>query len=192
MAKREEEEKELFTVSDRRKFTSEGERRDDELPASESRPDEKATVLEEREPSPAEAAALKEETPLPPSAEEQQQQHGAYQDANQKLDSMLDQAGAKRPPDAEVSFERLIASLYMQAMLQLGLVREETAPMRPDIIGARQTIDTIALLAEKTKGNLSSREEGMLTNVIFELRMAYVEITKMITQAPPPGKDAKK
>src|SRR5204863_6274525 len=109
-------EKELFTVSDRRKFTSEGERRDDEQPV-----EEKASVVEEREPSPSEAAALKEEPPLPPSAEEQQQQHGAYQDANQKLDSMLDQAGAKRPPDAEVSFERLIASLYMQAMLQLGL-----------------------------------------------------------------------
>ena len=86
-----------------------------------------------------------------------------------------------------VTFERLVASMYMQAMMQLGLVREEGAPVRPDVIGARSSIDTLALLAEKTKGNLTDKESTMLQNTLFELRMAFLEITNMLTQAPPPG-----
>ncbi len=57
-----------------------------------------------------------------------------------------------------------------------------------DLMGARQTIDIIALLQEKTKGNLAPKEETMLQNVLYELRMAYLEVTNLIAQAPPPGK----
>ena len=54
-------------------------------------------------------------------------------------------------------------------------------------MGARQTIDIIGLLQEKTKGNLTPKEESMLQNVLYELRMAYLEVTNLITQAPPGG-----
>jgi len=56
------------------------------------------------------------------------------------------------------------------------------------VIGARHTIDMIALLGEKTKGNLTERESTVLQNSLFELRMTFVELTKAITTAPPPQK----
>jgi hypothetical protein len=57
-----------------------------------------------------------------------------------------------------------------------------------DIIGARQTIDSLAVLQEKTKGNLTDREKTLMQNVLFELRMAWIEITNAVaTSATKPG-----
>jgi hypothetical protein len=58
---------------------------------------------------------------------------------------------------------------------------------RIDIIGARQTIDTLSLLAEKTKGNLTPTEETLLQNSLCEVRMAYVEVTNALSRPPQPG-----
>jgi Domain of unknown function (DUF1844) len=77
-----------------------------------------------------------------------------------------------------------MASLYMSAMLQLGLMHEPGGQPRVDIIGARQTIDTLSLLTEKTKGNLTSAEENFLQNCLYELRMAYVEVTNALARPP--------
>src|SRR3954469_2917927 len=129
--------------------------------------------------------------PPPPSQAEQDAQHADYKASNQKLDSLLrERAGEKAPRDAksfEMTFDRLIASLYMTAMMQLGLMAPEGEQPRADILGARQTIDTLSVLAEKTKGNLTEAEQNMLQNVLFESRMAYLQLTNAITQAPPPG-----
>jgi hypothetical protein len=193
MARREQE-KEQFVVSDKRKFTPEGELRPD---APEQTPEQGAAKQQAAEPpveaeSPhvpiSEAAAKNgEQMPPPPSAAEQQAQHDEYSKAGKQIDSMLDAAGAQRPADTEMTFERLIASLYMQAMMQLGMLREENVAPQPDLISARQTIDTIALLNDKTKGNLTDREANMLQNVLFELRMAFLEITNILTRPPGPG-----
>ena len=86
-----------------------------------------------------------------------------------------------------MTFERFLASLYMTAMLQLGLMREQGAQPRIDIIGARQTIDTLSLIGEKTKGNLTPAEENFLQNSLYELRMAYVEVTNMLARPPQAG-----
>jgi len=189
-----EEKKDGFVVSDRRKFTQEGElrpeaQRDEERSSGEAKQESASTkpgpgpvAVETKPQEPAEAA----EIPEPPSAAEQQAQHKDYQSAGKTVDSMLEAAGAKRQP-GEMNFEGLIASLYMTAMMQLGMIREEGTPMRPDIVGARNTIDTLALLNEKTKGNLTEREANMLQNVLFELRMAFIEITKAISRPPEPG-----
>jgi hypothetical protein len=72
-------------------------------------------------------------------------------------------------------------------MLQLGMMHREGENPQPDIVGARQTIDTLGVLRDKTKGNLTSKEEGLLQNVLFELRMAFLEITNAITRAPGPA-----
>ncbi len=69
-------------------------------------------------------------------------------------------------------------------MLQLGLMREEGSQPHIDLIGARQTIDTISLLSEKTKGNLTAAEENFLQNSLYELRMAYVEVTNALARPP--------
>ncbi|MCU1305369.1 MAG: hypothetical protein JWN45_64 [Acidobacteriaceae bacterium] len=180
-------EKEEFVVADRRKFTSEGELRQD-APPDQSASEQKSEVAEKQKAQPVAApeAPAREEMPTPPSHAEQHAQNQDYQAAGKKIDSLLDEAGAQRPPDMEITFERLIASLYMQAMSQLGLIREENTPPRPDVISARQTIDTIALLGEKTKGNLTERESNMLQNILFELRMAFLEITNVLTRPPAP------
>ena len=85
-----------------------------------------------------------------------------------------------------MSFERLVQSLYVSALLQLGMMHPEGESPRPDIIAARQTIDTLGVLKDKTKGNLSLAEENLLQNVLFEVRMAFLEITNAITRAPEP------
>jgi Domain of unknown function (DUF1844) len=88
-----------------------------------------------------------------------------------------------------MTFERFLASLYMSAMLQLGLMQEEGGQPHIDLIGARQTIDTMSLLSEKTKGNLTPAEENFLQNSLYELRMAYVEVTNALAR-PPQAADA--
>jgi hypothetical protein len=179
-------EKEQFVVQDRRKFTAEGELKDDVRDEPTPAPVAEATTRAESKAAPAE-----HEMPPPPSAAEQNAQHTDYKAAGKQIDSMLDAAGAKRPPagELEMTFEKLVLSLYMTAMMQLGMVREEGTPPQPDIVSARQTIDTISLLQEKTKGNLTERESHMLQNCLFELRMAFLEIMKVLTTQPPaPGK----
>ncbi len=93
--------------------------------------------------------------------------------------------------ELEVSFERFLASLYMTGMLQLGLMQEQDGQPQLDLIGARQTIDTIGLLSDKTKGNLSAKEQAFLQNALYELRMAYVEVTNLIAKGPPQAPPAK-
>ena len=56
-----------------------------------------------------------------------------------------------------------------------------------DLIGARQTIDTLSMLGDKTKGNLSSKEQAFLQNALYELRMAYVEVTNALANPPGPS-----
>src|SRR5437667_445819 len=83
-----------------------------------------------------------------------------------------------------MTFERIMASLYMSAMLQLGLMQEERGQPRIDILGARQTIDTLSLLSEKTQGNHTAAEENFLQNCLYKLRMAYVEVTNALARPP--------
>lgn len=195
MAKREEE-KEQFVVSDKRKFTSEGELRPDvqteviteaQPRTEEAPPTAESESTANMQPENVSADPTEEQLPPPPTAAEQKAQHDEYHSAGKKLDFMLDAAGAQRPADMEMTFERLIASLYMQAMMQLGMLREENVAPQPDLIGARQTIDTIALLNDKTRGNLTDREAHMLQNCLFELRMAFLEITNILTRPPDPN-----
>jgi hypothetical protein len=62
-----------------------------------------------------------------------------------------------------------------------------------DILGARQSIDMLALLEEKTRGNLTQKEAATLKNVLFELRMMFLEITNAIAQqAQHPAEGKKK
>ena len=86
-----------------------------------------------------------------------------------------------------MTFERFMASLYMTAMMQLGMMHQQGEQPRVDIIGARQTIDTLALLVAKTKGNLTPIEENFLQNSLYEVRMAYVEVTNALSRPPQPG-----
>ena len=75
------------------------------------------------------------------------------------------------------SFEFLALSLRTQAELQLGLLHfgaEEDRP-KPDFDLARHSIDLLAILHEKTKGNLTLEEQRLLENSLTELRFRYVQ-----------------
>lgn len=166
--------KESFTVTDRRLFTAEGELRKDV-------PEEQETTT--NKPEPAKAASEAKATPEPPapSAAEQHEQAQAYEKSSAEMDRQAELNGISAK-DMEISFERFLASLYMTGMLQLGLMHEQGMPPQVDLIGARQTIDTLGLLSEKTKGNLTSKEQNFLQNALYEMRMAYVEVTNAIAK----------
>ena len=186
------EKKEEFVVSDRRRFAPEGERRPDAPVVEEEKPATPAPPqAASKPPQVADQAAApeSEELPAPPTESEQQTQREEYHASGKKIDEMIKQAGGASGAPAEMTFERLIESFYMTALIQMGAVRPEGEQPRVDIIGARQTIDSLALLQGKTKGNLTDREQTLLQNVLFELRMAWIEITNAIAKAParPPG-----
>lgn len=174
-------EEESFKVSDRRLFTSDGELRQDsieETPATEQPVPEKpvASAVETSD-------QTASDIPAPPTASEQQAQHAAYQKSSRDLDAKVELSGHSAK-EFEVSFERFMASLYMTAMMQLGLMHEQGGPPQVDPIGARQTIDTLGMLSEKTKGNLTAKEQVFLQNCLYELRMAYVEVMNALAHPP--------
>jgi len=170
-----------FKVSDRRLFTADGELRtetvEEEAPAPAPAPTDVKSAAAEAPPA-AESAM-----PVPPTATEQQEQHDAYKKSSRDLDTQVELSGHSAK-ELEVSFERFMASLYMTAMLQLGLMHEQGGQPGVDLIGARQTIDTLGMLAEKTKGNLTPKEQAFLQNCLYELRMAYVEVTNALARPP--------
>ena len=131
-------------------------------------------------------ATLEREMPVPPTTAEQEAQAAAYHQSSRDLDKEVELSGHSAK-DFEITFERFMASLYMTAMMQLGLMRQQNEQPRVDIIGARQTIDTLSLIAEKTKGNLTAVEQNFLQNSLYELRMAYVEVTNAIARPPQAG-----
>jgi Domain of unknown function (DUF1844) len=183
-----------FTVTDRRLFTSDGDPRQDVPEESEPRPaptpaavDKKSVVSGSAVPDPGklESATARDIPPAPTSAE-QDAQAAAYRESAKELDSQVELSG-RSAKEFEMTFERFLASLYLTAMLQLGMMHEQGQQPRIDIIGARQTIDTLSLLAEKTKGNLTPTEQNFLQNSLYELRMAYVEVTNALARPPQPG-----
>lgn len=188
-----------FTVTDKRKFTLEGELRDEAA----TQPEEKSTTPEpstnvvtmpapegreaEVEAAPAEEPELQQFT-----AQETAAQDAAYQASSRQIDDMLRQANPEMGPTGVITFEHIIQSFYVSAMIAMGAGTEPGQKARVDILGARQSIDMLALLQEKTKGNLTQKEEAMLQNVLFELRMMFLEITNAIAQQALRPADGKK
>jgi hypothetical protein len=179
-----------FVVTDRRKFTMDGELRPDADPSPER--EERASTPAEpvaAAPTPQAAATSSPETapepemPPPPTAEENDQARRAYEMTADRLDTAIRSAnpGMDHPP--AMSFEQLVQSIYMTAMMQLGAATHEGQQPQVDILGARQSIDMLAVLAEKTKGNLSAEESRLLDSALFELRMAFLEITQALARS---------
>lgn len=190
-------EESTFTVTDRRLFNSEGELRADvpeetEAPqapleaAKQTPPAQKAAEAAPEAATAPPAEDSEREMPVPPTSAEQDAQAAAYKQSSKDLDTQVELSGHSAK-DFEITFERFLASLYMTAMMQLGLMRQQNAQPQVDIIGARQTIDTLSLISEKTKGNLTPTELNFLQNSLYELRMAYVEVTNALARPPQPG-----
>lgn len=183
-----------FTVTDRRKFTSEGALRDETTPAQEDVAETSARVITMPSPKPDEPVAgapPAEEILAGPSAQESADQHAAYKQSSQQIDTMLRQADPGIETGSDATFEHVIQSIYLSAVMAMGAGTEPGQKPRVDIIGARQSIDMLAILQDKTKGNLTEKEQRLLQNALFDVRMMFVEITNAIAQSaqrPPDGK----
>jgi hypothetical protein len=140
--------------------------------------------------SPEESEEPLPEMPAPPTAEEMREQESAYEASAQRVEDLIRAQNPSMGAQPPIKFEHLVQQLYLSALMQMGVATPEGQRPRVDIIGARQSIDLLGVLEEKTKGNLNSNEERMLESVLFELRMTFLELTKMISlqgvQAPPP------
>jgi hypothetical protein len=187
-----------FTVTDRRKFTAEGELRDGETKPSESaaaapqaaRPEPVASSPAQVELEEPEAMDLDDTIPEPTAAESAQQSKEYHASAT-RLDDMLLKANPGQAAPAVMNFDRLVQSLYMTAAVQMGAGTAPNEQPRIDILGARQSIDMLSVLDEKTKGNLTEQEKRLLQNALFDLRMSFLEITNAIAnsaQRPPQSK----
>jgi hypothetical protein len=207
-----------FVVNDRRKFTAEGDIRPD-APPSEPKPPRPETIHRPEDgdsarlvehkgpqavPTPIATAAPEDAAgpgaepsehedellPPAPTGEQAEQAKRAYEATVDRLDTAIraTNPGMERAP--AITFERVIQSLYMQALLQLGGAPNPNQQPQVDILGARQTIDMLAILATKTAGNLSAAESNLLDTALFELRMGFLEVTQALSRQAamrPPG-----
>lgn len=137
-----------FRVEDRRRFVSLGE--------EETRPSEESARLSpEREVT---EAAESSSTPRPETPPYTQ---------------------ATPPPETEITFSSFILGLTTQALIYMGEVTPAPGQQpQIDLSAAQQMIDILAMLKQKTAGNLESGEETMLGNALFDLRMRYVDLVK--------------
>lgn len=128
--------------------------------------------------------------PNAPTPEESHEQKAAYDASARRLEDLIRAqnpgAGAQPP----VTFDHLVQQFYLSAMIQMGAGAQEGQRPQVDIVGARNTIDMLGILAHKTRGNLTEAEDRTLQTVLFDLRMAFLELTSMIkmpsVQPPPP------
>ena len=199
------EKKSEFVVNDRRLFSSDGELRQDVVEAEERREEREREASEAQqranderaaqqraEQSPVASAEPAAEAPEGPTAAEQEASAEAYTASTKQVDERirkeLNKHGrGEQARDLEMSFDKFIASLYMTTLMQLGLAAPQGEKPSLDLMGARQTVDILGLLNDKTKGNLTAAEENTLRNVLYELRMAYLEVTNLLANPPKDG-----
>jgi hypothetical protein len=136
------------------------------------------------------------EMPPPPTAAESTEQKAAYDASSKRLEDLIRAQNPAMGAPPQVGFEHLVQQFYVTAMIQMGAGAQEGQRPQIDILGARGTIDLLGVLAEKTRGNLSEAEDRTLQSVLFDARMAFLELTSMINvqgvQAPPPPPPGKR
>lgn len=81
-----------------------------------------------------------------------------------------------RIPLPEMNFSTFVVSLNASALMHLGLMDDPTQGKKvKNLELGKQTIDILVMLEEKTRGNLSSEEEKLLQNILYDLRINYVK-----------------
>lgn len=142
-----------FRVIDRRPFTAEGEIRKDVVEAEERKAEREAQIEAARNPAPA-AAAAGDAAAGQPAADE---------------------------PKASPAFENLIRMIGSNAAMVLGAYADpRTGQPVIDPEAARELIDMLDVLHEKTKGNLAAEEEGLLMDLLGKLKMTFLEVNQAI------------
>jgi hypothetical protein len=144
-----------FKVSDRRRFV------DDAAP----------------DPEPAAAAAPPPPDPAPrPEGHDHAEHDHAHDHDHDHAHDHGDHAHGH--PHQEINFTTFVMGLSTQALMHLGEIVEPGAPQTPDLPAAKQMIDLLGVLREKTTGNLDAAEEQLLASMLYDLRMRYVEVSR--------------
>ena len=158
-----------FRIVDRRRFNADGTKRDskEEPETAAAHPEAPAPPAPEAEPPLPEPAPRAPEPEFAPEPQPQPQPQPSRQ-----------------APPGSIDFVSFIASLATNAMAAMGVLPPEMSgdlPKNFDL--AREYIDILAMLQEKTQGNLSRDEDAAMQRVLTDLRMAFVEVTR----STPPG-----
>ncbi len=117
-------------------------------------------------------------------AREDQATGGAQEEPASRPDPVPDAPAGREPEDRReelpsINFSTFIISLSTQALMHLGeMSNPVTGQLEKDVAVARQTIDIIGMLGEKSKGNLDETEEQLVREVLYNLRMKYVEAVR--------------
>ena len=124
-----------------------------------------------------------EALPQAPSAEQREQASLAYTQTADRLTTAIRAAnpGMDHPPP--MNFDGLVQSVYMTAIMQLGGATPEGQQPQVDLMGAQQSVEMLTVLSEKTAGNLSREETALLDRAIFELQVAFLEITQALARS---------
>jgi len=166
-------EKPEIKVTDKRIFTAEGELREEfrgEIKPSDPMSEKAA------EPAQPQAEAPEEKTASKPPGE-RRVQAGDPPSGGERRRTMADQAESPGTP-----FANFIEPLIAQAYISLGMMKNPYQPQAAlDPQAARQMIDILALLQEKTAGNLTPDEDDLLRTHLGQLKLAYVQVTKNLS-----------
>lgn len=102
--------------------------------------------------------------------------HNDAADAYKKTSQTGASKSSSSPHMPEINFATFIFSLNSSALVHLGIIDDPaTNSKSKNIAMAKQTIDILAMLQDKTKGNLTADEENMLKSMLYDLRILYVK-----------------
>lgn len=175
-----------FVITDRRRHTMEGEIRPDADPSPE-KVREPVPVAAMAAPVAAEAEPMDEDydesLPQAPTPEQREQAGLAYLQTADRLTTAIRAAnpGMDHPPP--MNFDGLVQSVYMTAIMQLGGATPEGQQPQVDLMGAQQSVAMLMVLREKTAGNMSKEETALLDRAVFELQVAFLEITQALARS---------
>lgn len=146
-----------FVIKDRRMFDEEGKMREEE--------GHRETTTEAQKEAPG------KETPSETKAEPKTESETPKVEKEETVKSGRD--GQAQVP--EMNFQNFVLSLYTSVIFSLGEVPDPASgEKKKDLQAAKQTIDLLGLLQEKTRGNLDESEKDLLEGVLSEARMRYV------------------
>jgi len=97
------------------------------------------------------------------------------EEVKEEQEEAEEQQTMELPP---VNFENFVFGLYNTASIHMGIRDPETGELIQNLSLARHTIDTLGMIQEKTKGNLTATESNLLENVLYNLRMGYLQAVK--------------
>ena len=88
-------------------------------------------------------------------------------------------SNAERDALPEINFSAFVISLSTQALMHLGEIADPVSGQaETDLAGAKQMIDILSLLQQKTRGNLDAGEQQLVEDILYDLRMRYVDAVK--------------